>query len=719
MFATSTTGVRAAERPSLARSVWTDLGGGVWRCNPVLTEEPIPELRRPGHARRRLAALTMCSPSDAERAGSSLGADAEVDEPAVGEYGIGGLDGVAVASLVSDALADVRGVEDVSLTDRIIDAERLARFAAGARAELVAEFARRRPGDEATLVCSDRVELGSRWAPDELGLALDLTRLSAKALIGQSVRLATVLPDTLLALRNGVIDERRAEAVCSATLQLPVEMARRVEAIVLPAAPGRTVRQVRERLYRAVHRVDPEGEFRRHKEARVERRVSVQPRENGMSAMWLHGPGVEVEASFTMLTRLAESLGAGDPRTKDQRRFDLAMQTMQGRLTVTDLADVATAVATTQADDAATTTPTAADLDRDRPAGDATTGTGTGTGAESETGAESKSETGAESGAGVDRPDGGDGFDAAGTREQRAAPRADAPAADVEASALDAVDPEPADPDAALPVVDPDLPDPGSADSDAAHARPECPEPDDSPPPPGSSGTRSTDPDTTIPEAALVDAVAAALALRPQVHDTVRKPLIQVVIGLDTLIGADDNPAELIGHGPIPATTARALAADGVWKRLVTDPRSGNLLDHGRTTYRPPVALADHVDARDQYCRFPTCTRRARDSDQDHLRRFEHHGITGDDNLNALCPVHHLLKEHRDWNVLAHPDGTLTWITPTGHRYTSEPYDYRPFTDGPDVETPEPPTELVDDAASGDAVPDDAAETADDDPPPF
>jgi hypothetical protein len=29
------------------------------------------------------------------------------------------------------------------------------------------------------------------------------------------------------------------------------------------------------------------------------------------------------------------------------------------------------------------------------------------------------------------------------------------------------------------------------------------------------------------------------------------------------------------------------------------------------------------------------------------------------------------------WTVTQDPDGTITWTTPTGHRYTSSPHDYR------------------------------------------
>ncbi|MBO0881594.1 MAG: DUF222 domain-containing protein, partial [Mycobacterium sp.] len=78
----------------------------------------------------------------------------------------------------------------------------------------------------------------------------------------------------------------------------------------------------------------------------------------------------------------------------------------------------------------------------------------------------------------------------------------------------------------------------------------------------------------------------------------VGKPLVQVVVAADTLAGADDRPADLVGFGPIPADVARRIAADASWQRILTDPASGAVLDVGRTRYRPPAALVDHIKAR-------------------------------------------------------------------------------------------------------------------------
>ncbi len=86
-----------------------------------------------------------------------------------------------------------------------------------------------------------------------------------------------------------------------------------------------------------------------------------------------------------------------------------------------------------------------------------------------------------------------------------------------------------------------------------------------------------------------------------------RRPHIQVTVPFSTLIGIDDHPGHLDGYGPIPASVARRIAADGVWRRLLTGPVSGRLLDYGTSTYQPPADLRDYVIARDRTCVLPGC----------------------------------------------------------------------------------------------------------------
>jgi Domain of unknown function (DUF222)/HNH endonuclease len=172
------------------------------------------------------------------------------------------------------------------------------------------------------------------------------------------------------------------------------------------------------------------------------------------------------------------------------------------------------------------------------------------------------------------------------------------------------------------------------------------------------------------------------------------RPNVQVTVALSTLLGLDEQPGELAGHGPIPASLARQLAADqtGTWRRLVTDPLTGALLDYARTTYRPPRDLAEFVTARDRTCRFPGCRRDARRSDLDHTIAWQAGGSTGPQNLTALCRRHHLMKHQAGWSYTTNPDRSTTWTSPTGHRYPSQSADFpRDTTVDPQPDPPPGP----------------------------
>ncbi|MGI5128237.1 DUF222 domain-containing protein [Pseudonocardia sp. CA-107938] len=162
------------------------------------------------------------------------------------------------------------------------------------------------------------------------------------------------------------------------------------------------------------------------------------------------------------------------------------------------------------------------------------------------------------------------------------------------------------------------------------------------------------------------------------------KPLVQLLMPMTSLFGLTDDPCELLGYGPITAEMAREIAASAVWRRLLFDPASGALLDHGRSTYTPPAALAEFVRARDVYCRFPGCRRKVVNGELDHVTAFAEGGATSAANLAGYCVRHHHLKHAGGgWQVRALPDGGLEWTTPTGHAYVTRPYDYRSDPDPP------------------------------------
>jgi len=149
-----------------------------------------------------------------------------------------------------------------------------------------------------------------------------------------------------------------------------------------------------------------------------------------------------------------------------------------------------------------------------------------------------------------------------------------------------------------------------------------------------------------------------------------RRPLtVNVTIDLPTLLGLAENPGQLAGYGPIPASVARELASDGKWKRFITEPQTGNLLDFGRESYEPPQQLKDFLIARDRTCRFPGCRRSALLSDLDHAQSWELGGSTSPDNIGALCRRHHRLKTHDGWKIESFPDGSCTWTSPFGKQF--------------------------------------------------
>ena len=156
---------------------------------------------------------------------------------------------------------------------------------------------------------------------------------------------------------------------------------------------------------------------------------------------------------------------------------------------------------------------------------------------------------------------------------------------------------------------------------------------------------------------------------------------VDVTVSLTTLLGLDEAAGQLAGYGPITAQTARRLAVAGTWRRLITDPVTGTVVDVGKTRYRPPDDLAALIRARDTRCLTPFCAVPAHRCDLDHREPFAPDGTggaTSADNLGSLCRRDHLLKTHARWHLTTDPDdpdaaGTYTWTTPTGHVYTHRP----------------------------------------------
>ncbi|MEV7573515.1 HNH endonuclease signature motif containing protein [Pseudarthrobacter sp. NPDC089323] len=156
---------------------------------------------------------------------------------------------------------------------------------------------------------------------------------------------------------------------------------------------------------------------------------------------------------------------------------------------------------------------------------------------------------------------------------------------------------------------------------------------------------------------------------------------VLVTVPVFALLGMTDETATLDGYGPIPASMARKLLADGAesFTRVLIDPRDGAPLEIGRTSYRLTKAMGQALTLRDGKCTFPGCNNNALDNEADHLQAWQHGGTTGISNLAQLCPKHHRLKHNSGWTpTQATKNEPPGWTSPTGRTYPAGQPDREP-----------------------------------------
>ncbi|MDQ1124275.1 HNH endonuclease [Microbacterium trichothecenolyticum] len=156
---------------------------------------------------------------------------------------------------------------------------------------------------------------------------------------------------------------------------------------------------------------------------------------------------------------------------------------------------------------------------------------------------------------------------------------------------------------------------------------------------------------------------------------------VQVVVPALTMLAPENEnlePAELVGHGPLDAETARALAESTTvaWDRVVTHPVTGSVLC--TDTYQRTAAIDRFLRARDRHCRWPGCSVPAVRAEVDHTHDYALGGRTDVSNLSHLCQRHHTQKQFTRWRVRQLADGVLEWTSPTGRIYADEPLPYSP-----------------------------------------
>ncbi|HYQ75177.1 HNH endonuclease signature motif containing protein, partial [Cellulomonas sp.] len=520
---------------------------------------------------------------------------------------------------------------------------------------------------------ASREEMRPDWSPlagapptqtsvagDELAMRLGWARMTANRVVRRAVVLDGLLGATQEALEAGHVDAAKAEVLAAALTDQSFQVAHAVEDAVLPDAGQCSVAELRQRVQREIRLADPDGAADRHERARCTRRVThPRAQADGMASMWLVLAAEDATRVDGVLDHAARAAKAvGDGRTLDQLRADGLRDLVVGDVPASD----------GPAFEVRLDPPAPALPNPRRSAEDLSVST------------------------------------------FRLVPRPPVePVPTGTLVPLDATTLEPA-PGAAptpLPATAPPpayatAPDPPSADT-APTAPTTAPPPAPAhatAPAPLSTGTSSTAPGTPSTTTGTASATTGTRATAPGTRATAAGAApttghrtctrcsgrpgaeVRITINASTLIGLDDQPADLEGHGPIDAVRARALAVGGVWRRLVTDPVTHRLLDVGRERYRPPAALDEFVRTRDGTCVAPGCVRPACGCELDHTEEFHPQpgadpdaplGRTDADNLGPLCHRHHRLKTDGGFRLRQIEPGLFEWLTPTGHRYLTRP----------------------------------------------
>ena len=161
---------------------------------------------------------------------------------------------------------------------------------------------------------------------------------------------------------------------------------------------------------------------------------------------------------------------------------------------------------------------------------------------------------------------------------------------------------------------------------------------------------------------------------------------VNLVMTERSLLAGDDEPAEIVGYGPVPAGTARDLLrrhtevddpAGQAWlRRVFTHPTTGELVALQAKSEAFPPALRQLLVFRDQTCRTPWCDAPVRHAD--HARRRADGGETSAGNGQGLCEQCNYVKEAKGWAAAEHVSSrtghhVVETSTPTGHLYRSRP----------------------------------------------
>jgi hypothetical protein len=131
--------------------------------------------------------------------------------------------------------------------------------------------------------------------------------------------------------------------------------------------------------------------------------------------------------------------------------------------------------------------------------------------------------------------------------------------------------------------------------------------------------------------------------------------------------GTDPGCGPRAGPGPPPWITAMTIT-----------PLQTGTCTHPRETraYQPSRALRHIIEIRQATCARPGCRRAATACDLDHSIPYHLGGRTCECDLGPVCRADHKTKQAPGWSLTQTQPGHMTWTTPSGRSYTTEPTSY-------------------------------------------
>lgn len=224
------------------------------------------------------------------------------------------------------ALCTARSARDAGVTDRVVTGWANAVLESiTARARVLSWLQAEQYTDLAML--SRNYPGLAEMLPTEVALALRTSDGTAGNAISTARTMTMRLPQTLEALRAGLIDSGHAMGLASATATTTAEVAAAVEADLLPLVTSKgstiTAEQLRRRAVRRVIARDPDGAADRHRKARKDRTMTRWAEDDGMAGLKVLAPAEQIAAIWEAATGLADATKTPfDPRTLGARRVD-------------------------------------------------------------------------------------------------------------------------------------------------------------------------------------------------------------------------------------------------------------------------------------------------------------------------------------------------------------------------------------------------------------